>query len=406
MADYTEPRSFEQTFSAESRLDTFCNLSYTRLPASHECRQSDELSSEEWMPDLDVPGGWTALDSRGMLQRVADLPQQCEDAWKWVHQFEFPDECRQVQQVVVLGMGGSAIGADLLRTVAATECRIPILVHRDYGLPAFVDRHTLVIACSHSGNTEETLSGFDSAQQRRAKLIAVTTGGLLAKRARDGGVPLLQYQYESQPRAALGYSLIALMGILQALDVIGNKSKDVAEAVQVMRLWQKEINESVPTAQNAAKSLAARLLHHLPVVYGAEHLGEVARRWKGQLNENAKSWCAFDVLPELAHNTVAGYRFPAGLPHLAHVVMLIAESNHPRVRLGFEAIRDLLREYGLACDVVAARGRGLLAQALSMVHMGDYVSYYLAMLHGVDPWTIGAIDFIKARLGGSGQPQA
>jgi glucose/mannose-6-phosphate isomerase len=354
------------------------------------------------MDNLDAPESWAALDPQGMLARIAELPQQCEDAWNGIQGVELPDEYRRVNQVVILGIGGSAIGGDLLRTLLLKECPLPIIVHRDYALPASVDRHTLVIACSYSGNTEETLSGFDSALQRRAKVLSLTSGGELARRTQAHGLPLYSYRYPAQPRAALGYSLMPLLGIMQKLDLTRDKSADVTEAVRVMREWQTEINESVPASHNAAKSLARKLYQRLPVVYGAEHLSEVARRWKGQFNENAKSWGVFDVLPELNHNTVAGYFFPPGLSQLAYVVMLTSTLNHPRVSLRFEITCELLQKHGFECERVEARGHSALAQMLSLVHFGDYVSYYLAVLYGIDPWTIGGIQFIKERLRGPG----
>lgn len=350
------------------------------------------------MVDLDCPESWSKLDPQGMLKCIAELPQQCEGAWQDIQTVGLPDDYRQANLVVALGLGGSAIGADLVRTLVARECSIPMLVHRDYNLPAFVDRHSLVIACSYSGATEETLDSFESALQRRAKLISMTTGGELARRTRELDLPLYQYRYSAQPRAALGYSLVPLLGILQRLGFIGAKSADVIEAVGVMRAWQKEIKETVPTADNAAKQLAQRLYQKLPVIYGAEHLSEVARRWKGQCNENAKSWGVFDVFPELNHNTVAGYDTPAGLSTLAHVVILTSSLNHPRLRLRFDVTRELLQQHGFACEAVEARGHSALAQMLSLVHFGDYVSYYLAMLYDADPWPIANIQFIKERI--------
>jgi len=350
------------------------------------------------MPDLDAPESWRVLDPQGMLKSIADLPRQCEDAWKRALGVKVPDKYRQAEQILILGIGGSAIGADLLNGLIAGECRIPVVVHRDYGLPGFVNQHTLVVACSHSGETEETLTGLEVAQQRQALVLAVTTGGELARRAREHGLPLFQYHYPSQPRAALGYSLSTLLAIVQMLGLVSDKSTDLAEAVAVMRQLQSEISERIPTALNPAKSLALKLQGKLPVVYAAEHLSAAARRWKGQFNENGKSWGVFDVLPELAHNTVAGYALPAALAGVVHVIMLTSASNHPRVRQRFEITRELLQRYGFPCDTVEARGQSNLAQALSTVHFGDYVSYYLAMLYGVDPWTIADIQFIKDRL--------
>ncbi len=350
------------------------------------------------MRDLDAPERFAALDPKGMLSRIRDLPSQCEDAWARACELSLPEAYGKVDQVIILGMGGSAIGGDLLRALLLPECSVPIIVHRDYGLPAYVGERSLVIACSYSGNTEEPLLGFGQAVERGAQVVSVTTDGELARRSAELGLPVCRYEYEAQPRAALGYSLMIPLGILQYAGLIQDKSGDVAEAVAVMHVWQQEVKETVPAAQNAAKTLAAQLYGHLPVIYGAEHLSEVARRWKGQFNENAKSWGVFDVLPELNHNTVAGYGLPATLTDLAFVLLLTSTLHHPRVRLRFDITRQLLEQHGFAWKVIEARGDSALAQALSVIHFGDYVSYYLAMLNDVDPWSIGNIDFVKKRL--------
>ena len=350
------------------------------------------------MPELDAPAQFAKHDPQGMLRRIAELPLQCVDGWQMAKKLTLPEQYREVDHIVVVGMGGSAIGADLVRTLVTGDCPVPIIVHRDYGLPAFVGSRSLVIASSHSGNTEETLAGFEEALERGARVAAITTGGELARRTRDRGLPLYSYDYPVQPRAAIGYSLIGLLGIVQRLGLVSDKSADVAEAVTVMKQWQSEIKESVATDDNPAKSLASRLYQRLPVVYGAEHLSQVARRWKAQLNENAKSWAEFDALPELNHNTVTGYGLPSDLSSLAHVILLTSDSNNPRVRLRFEITQGLLEEYGIAWDKIEARGRSPLAQLLSTVHFGDYVSYYLAMLYDVDPWSIGSIQSVKRQL--------
>jgi glucose/mannose-6-phosphate isomerase len=353
------------------------------------------------MRDLDAPDQFARSDPKGMLTSIAELPEQCEHGWSLALQLGLPDAYRRPRQIVLLGVGGSAIGGDLLRTLVVQESPVPILVHRDYALPAFVDRSTVVVVSSYSGNTEEALLGFEAALQRAARVMAITTGGELSLRANERGLPLWTYNYQAQPRAALGYSLMFLLGAIQHMELVSDKSGDVAEATAVMRQWQSEIKESVPEAENRAKQLARRLYHRLPVVYAAEHLSEVARRWKGQFNENSKSWGVFDVLPELDHNTVVGYPLPPGLSRLAHVVMLTSPVNHPRVLLRFDITRELLEGHGYSCDLIESRGQSLLAQMLSTIHFGDYVSFYLAMLNGVDPWAIGNIEFVKSRLKGS-----
>jgi glucose/mannose-6-phosphate isomerase len=338
------------------------------------------------------------IDPDDMLGRIAELPQQCRDAWANVQSFELPTEYRQANKIVVLGMGGSAIGGDLLRALAEPECAVPIVINRDYTVPVFVNARSLVIASSYSGNTEETLTAFEEASKRGAALLAITTDGKLARRARELGVPLLTFRYQSQPRAALGYSLISLIGVVQKLGFVGDKFPDLKEAIAVMETLQGEIGETVPLVLNPAKQLAKRLYGHLPVVYGSGYLAEVAHRWKTQLNENTKAWSFFEQLPELNHNAVVGYQFPEELAERILVVMLTSSLDHPRNKARFQVTQEILTRRRIAYETIEARGESPLAQMLSAIHLGDYVSYYLAMLYEVDPTPVKVIDYLKERL--------
>ena len=344
---------------------------------------------------------WTLfheIDPDDMLDRIAELPQQCRDAWANVQSLELPTGYRQVSKIVILGLGGSAIGGDLLRALAEPECRLPIVINRDYSVPVFVNAETLVIASSYSGNTEETLSAFEEAGKRGAALLAITTDGKLARRAREWGVPLLTFDYKSQPRAALGYSLVSLVGIVQKLGMIADKEADLEEAIAVMEALQEEIKETVPVIENPAKQLARRLYGHLPVVYGAGYLAEVAHRWKTQFNENSKAWSFFESLPELNHNAVVGYQFPGELAQKVVVAMLTSLLDHPRHKVRFQVTQEILARQGVAWEKIEARGESPLAQMLWAIHFGDYVSYYLAMLYGVDPSPVKTIGYLKERL--------
>jgi glucose/mannose-6-phosphate isomerase len=344
---------------------------------------------------------WTLfhqIDPDDMLGRIAELPQQCGDAWENVQSLELPPEYRQINKIVVLGMGGSAIGGDLLRVLAEPECALPIATNRDYTVPAFVNAATLVIASSYSGNTEETLAALEEARERDAALLAITTGGELARRARELGIPLLTFRYPSQPRAALGYSLVSLIGVMQKLGFVSDKSDDLKEAITVMQALQEEIGATVPVTENSAKQLAKRLYGHLPVIYGLGYLAEVAHRWKTQLNENAKAWGVFEPLPELNHNAVVGYQFPEELAERILVVMLASSLDHPRNKARLQVTQEILTKYRVAYETIEARGKSPLAQMLSAIHFGDYVSYYLALLYEVDPTPVRVIAYLKERL--------
>jgi glucose/mannose-6-phosphate isomerase len=350
------------------------------------------------LTDLDKPHLFRKTDPQDMLVRISELPRQCRDAWANAQSLQWPAEYRQAEAVVILGMGGSAIGGDLLRTLLENECPVPITVNRDYTVPAFVNGRTLTIASSYSGNTEETLAALEAARQAGAMFLAIATGGELAARARELNVPLLTFDYRSQPRAALGHSIVALIGIMCRLGFASDKAADLDEAISVMESWQREISEAVPSTENAAKQLARKLHGHLPVVYGAGHLSEVARRWKGQFNENVKAWAFFEQLPEMNHNALAGTEFPPDLAERIVAVMLTSSLDHPRTKVRFQITQEVLSQRGVSCEVVEARGSSRLAQMLSAIHFGDYVSFYLAMLYGVDPTSLKVVDYLKQRL--------
>ncbi len=341
------------------------------------------------------------VDPDDMARRIRELPMQCMEAWDKVQKLKLPATFSDVTNVAILGMGGSAIGGDLVRTLVSPGCRVPVSVIRDYDLPGWVNAHTLVIASSYSGNTEETLSAFGQAVDRKCRLVAITTGGRLQVAAESAKARIFKVTYEASPRAALGYSVTPLLGVFHQLGLVDDQNEAVAEAVQVMQAWQREIDVTVPTCSNTAKQVAARLAGKIVVVYGSGLLAEVARRWKGQVNENAKNWAFYETLPELNHNAVLGYANPDDLPARLAVVMLTSSTDHPRVAIRQQITAELLKHAGVHVEWAAARGQRPFAQMLSIIHFGDYVSYYLALLNSADPTRIDAINQLKEALSAS-----
>ncbi len=339
-----------------------------------------------------------ALDPQGMRKHVEALPRQCRDAWEQGMALDLPGELADVRAVVVAGMGGSAIGGDLVRGVLAGRARTPVWVERGYSLPAWVGPDTLVIASSYSGNTEETLSAFRDAGQKGARRLAVTTGGRLREMADAERVPVVPIHYDSPPRGALGHSFTLILAVLVRLGLAPDLSDEMSEAVSVMEAWQDEIGAHVPENQNDAKKLARALSGRLPLVMAGPTLASVARRWKGQFNENAKTWAQFDELPEWDHNGILGMRFPEEQVEKTSVVYLDAPADPARIRLRWDISRKLMEDRGIETHVVTARGQSVLAQVLSAVHFGDFVSIYLAFLNGVNPTEMAAIEDLKKEL--------
>lgn len=338
---------------------------------------------------------YETLDPAGMGKLISGFSDQCRAAWKNVAGVELPDGFKRARQVLILGMGGSAIGGDLLRTLVSGECPVPIVVSREYHAPVWADSNTLAIAVSHSGNTEETLSALEEVRGRGAMVMGITTGGELG---RQKGMPVLKYNFESQPRAALGYSFLSLLGVFTRLGFISDPAQMLDRAIRKVEQLDSEIGPGSPVANNAAKQLAQKLSERIPVIYGAGVLEEVAHRWKTQMNENAKTTAFYDLMSELDHNAVVGYQFPGAALKDLIFISLLSRRGDARIQKRFEVTAQLLRRNGLEHQVVEISGEDGLGEMLWAIHVGDYVSYYLAILNGVDPTPVAAIDFLKNAL--------
>ncbi|MFC1909817.1 bifunctional phosphoglucose/phosphomannose isomerase [Chloroflexota bacterium] len=348
--------------------------------------------------NIDDPTIYARIDTSGMREHLHAFPGECLRAWNKISSFDLSSRYKDIDKVMVLGMGGSAIGGDMAQSLSLLESKAIVSVLRDYHLPPFVDNRTLVVASSYSGNTEETLTAFNEALKTPAKKLAMTTGGRLEEVAGRENIPIFTVDYKSAPRAAFPHSFVPLMGILQKTGVLKDKSGDLTEAVQVMNKLASEIIETVPTQSNPAKKLAEKIFNRIAVVYGAWALTPVAGRWKAQMNENAKTMAFAEVLPELNHNAIVGYELPPAIRESVFVILLSSPSMNPRLKLRYEATTQVLKGAGISHEIVQARGESPLSQMLSTVLFGDYVSYYLSIMSGIDPTPVKVIDFLKNYL--------
>jgi glucose/mannose-6-phosphate isomerase len=348
--------------------------------------------------DLNNHTLFAGIDQQNYMEEIENLPTQLDDAYQRGLTLDLPP-WQGIQKVLIAGMGGSAIGADLLVAYTAPHSGLPIIVQRNYSLPAWAaGPDTLVVASSHSGNTEETLAAFDQALQNGAHLLALCTGGKLAEKARQSGIALWTFQHEGQPRAAVGFSFGLLLALLTRLDMLPDPSPELAETIKAMRNQQGSLRADIPVAQNLAKRLAGQMAGRWVMVFGADVLEPVARRWKTQVNELAKAWAQFEILPEADHNALAGLSQPESSLSAAMAIFLRASSNHPRNLQRIELTQQAYLLEGVNTDVVKAQGPSALAHQWTALHLGDYVGYYLAMLYEIDPTPIPALEGFKKKL--------
>ena len=347
---------------------------------------------------LDDPFLYKHHDPSNMLAEIERLPGQLERAWRLGQEQPLPEVIR-IDKVVVAGMGGSAIGADLLSGLVRPVCPVPLITHRDYGLPGWaVDHHTLVVATSHSGNTEETLSAFDEAVRRGCTVVAVSTGGELKARAAEAGAPHWSFDHDGQPRAGVGYSFGLLLAALTRLGLAGDLSGDVVEAVEQMRAQAENLGSGVPAVRNPGKRYGGQLMDRSFIVFGADFLAPVARRWKTQVNENAKAWAHFEELPEADHNTLEGIKMPVDASTGAFAMFLLAQGYSERIAKRMDLTRQAYMLEGVSTDFYMARGKSRMAQMWTALQFGDYVAYYLAIAYGVDPTPVEALESFKKDL--------
>jgi len=336
-------------------------------------------------------------DPSGMLEAVLGLPTHAGEGYELGLAAADLPSAEGVTNVAFCGMGGSAVSGDVLRVLMADRLRVPVVVVRSPELPEWVGPHTLVVASSYSGGTAETLSASEEAVRRGARIVAVTSGGELGRRAEELALGRAIVPGGFQPRAAIGYLAFATLGALERAGLLPPMRGDVEACAAELRAIADQMAPGVPTSINPAKQLAEAIGDRVPVIWGADGIGAVAAaRWKTQLNENAKVPAWASALPELDHNEVVGWS--AGQGHGTFLVALRHEGEHPDVAVRFPLSVAIAEEAGALAQEVWARGRSALTRLFSLVLVGDLTSTYLALAREVDPTPVEAIARLKEAL--------
>lgn len=350
------------------------------------------------MIDLDNLKDLKKYDKEDMAHLLDDFPEQCSRAIEIALSSPLPPSHGRINKILVSGMGGSGIGGEIVKTLVEKELKIPLVVNKDYHIPEFVDPKTLILSVSYSGNTEETLSAYREAVKKKAKIVAITTGGRLGKLAKRKKIPIVPIPPGLPPRASLGYLFFSLLITLERLGLIKNKKKECQETLRLLKDLKKEFSLSSKVSSNQAKRIALKLHKNLPLIYTSPILSPVGLRWKGQLSENSKVLAFSNTFPELNHNEIVGWKCLPGMLKRCYLIILRDKKDSLRIKKRIEITSNIIRRKACGLDFLYSRGKSLLARLFSLIYLGDWVSYYLAILNKIDPTPVEVIDYLKREL--------
>ena len=355
------------------------------------------------MNTLDSVVTFEGLDPSGMQRIVFEMPEQLREAVRMMKERSRPFVSAPPGPlrgpVIVAGMGGSAIGGDLVAALAADHLNRPMLVWRDYGLPKYADKDGILILSSYSGNTAETLSAFYEGLQRGCRMAVVTSGGEMEAIATANGIPVYKLPCGYPPRGALAFSTVALWTALSELGLLPASYDQFLGTAEALEQLRPNYLPDCPGELNQAKRVAEQLHGGMPVIYGSYSITAVAAlRWRGQLAENSKMLASHHLVPEMNHNEIVGYQLPLDMLKLCMVVFLRDAGEDPRVSKRIEATSKLLQGRTKGLIHLHSSGNSRMTRIFSLIYIGDCVSYYAAMLNQVDPYPVEMIDALKNSL--------
>ncbi len=330
---------------------------------------------------------------------IKQLPTQISQTASFVKEDQFVNFPSSFQNIVLTGMGGSAISGDLLEAYLAEDLKIPFLVNRNYTLPNFVGADSLILAVSYSGNTEETLSSTRLALGKKAPVVGIASGGELEKLAKEHSFPFIKIPSGYPPRQALGYIFFSLLHLLEKLEIIPSQEEPVSETIRILEQLCERNDPQKSQGNNLSNHIAQYLYKKVPILYTAtDYLQPVLTRWRNQFNENSKVLAFSNVIPEMNHNEIMGWEAPKEVLSNFSVLFLRDSAETPRNKKRLEIVRDILHKNGYPIFEVFGEGKSKLAKIFSQIYIGDWVSFYLALLYGKDPEKIDSIQYLKNEL--------
>ncbi|MFH1212015.1 MAG: bifunctional phosphoglucose/phosphomannose isomerase [Candidatus Woesearchaeota archaeon] len=346
-----------------------------------------EKQKTENSKNLSFPDDYMLLyDKAGMKREIDSLASQIMDGYKLGENVKLDVDPKSINKVVFAGMGGSAIAGDILR-IFLHKYKMPVFVVRNYELPEFVDKNTLLFVQSYSGNTEETVSAFRSAIRIGCKIIAVTSGGRIEKMAAENKIPLIRLPRGYQPRAVLGLEFFSALRVLENIGMLPKFKTELEKLSQ---------NIAHERLDKTAIELSEKLVGKIPLVYSSANYYPIAFRWKTQLNENAKTMAFASEFSELNHNELVGYVYPNGS---FYVLMLKFDDELRRIAKRMEITKGIIQQKGVEVTEVGLTGNSLLVKLFTAIRLGDLTSYYLALRYKQNPMNVDIIENFKKEMG-------
>ncbi len=358
---------------------------------------SSKSNSTNFRQQLDDPALLKQRDGSGMLEILSHFPGQVAQAPQLAVQVLPLPPGPAITRILFCGLGGSAIGADLLLAYLGQQLAVPAQISRGYQVPSWVNDSTLAVVTSYSGNTEETLASFRSLVRSHAQIVCLSSGGRLSEEAAAANLPCIRLPSGLPPRTAIGYTSLPVALLLSTKGLIEDPGSEINGCLAPLRRNVSDLGPDCPTADNRAKQLALKLRGRLAIVYGSHHrLDVVARRWAGQICENAKQLAYFSSFPEMVHNELVGWRHPRDLLGRLTPIFLRDPDDHVRIARQTDLVRDT--HSGREVLEVWGAGKSRLERLFGLVQLGDYASVYLALLNAEDPTPVAVIDDLKRRL--------
>lgn len=354
------------------------------------------------MDSLDDLAKIVELDKGNVLGSIESLPKQFYQAWTDIDSLDVPKEYRKVSKIVLTGMGGSALGGRIIDSFLYSTLNIPFEVFTDFDLPAYVGSDSLVIVSSYSGNTEETISSYHNALNRKAKVFVITTGGKLYDLAKKDNVPCYSYNPKEnpsgKPRMAIGYSIASVLALLSKLGFANLEEQDLNELLGIAEKVHERYGARQPERDNMAKSLARKFKSKIPVIVASSHLLGVSHSFKNYLNENSKTFGLLFDLPELNHHLMEGLKNPAIARENLYFLFIESTLYKSDIQNRYQITRDVVEKNEIETGILRTLEESKLGQVYEVLAFGLYVSFYLAMLYGIDPSPIPWVDYFKKEL--------